>query len=81
MRNPKTRAEWQEVVDAAAGARAIADCEMYGLIAGGPKINVARCDHILARGAKRGVRPSRPVVELAAEMIAEWNGSVEERHQ
>jgi hypothetical protein len=72
-RDPKTRAEWQEAVDAAAAARAVADCIMYGLLTPGLTINVARCDEILERGRSRGVTPSRPVVELAAEFVEAYN--------
>jgi hypothetical protein len=74
VRNPKTQEEWQEAVDAAAAARAIADCKMYGLIEGGPEINVRRCDEILWRGQKRGVTPSRPASELAIRLFRAMNG-------
>jgi hypothetical protein len=37
---PTTPEEWQLVVDAAAGFRCIAECRMYGLMKGGPEINV-----------------------------------------
>jgi hypothetical protein len=73
VRNPKTHAEWQDAVDAAAACRAIADCIMYGILAGGPKIDVARCDHILKNGLARGVRPSKPTVDLAVEYIQAFN--------
>lgn len=72
--DPKTPAEWQEAVDAAAACRAIADCKMYGLLEGGPEINVARCDEILGRGRRRGVHPSSSVRELALEMVRQVNG-------
>jgi hypothetical protein len=68
VRDPETPEEWQQAVDAAAGARVIADCMMYGLL-DGPAINVARCDDILARGLTQGIRASRPAAELALEII------------
>jgi hypothetical protein len=71
--DPETREEWQEAVDVAVGARAIADCKMYGLLEGGPEVDVDRCDEIIERGRQRGVLPSRTVVELAAEIIAAVN--------
>jgi hypothetical protein len=70
---PQTAEEWQEAVDAAVGLRAVADCKMYGLIEGGPNIDVGRCDEILALGEARGVRPSKPAQDLAVEMIAVIN--------
>lgn len=69
MRNPKTPAEWQEAVDLASGWRIIADAEMYGLLTGVPKINLTRCDRILALGKKAGVRPSKPAAALALDII------------
>lgn len=73
MTDPLTPKEWQEAVDAAAALRALADCVMYGLIEGGPKIDVARCDDILERGRKRGVRPSQSHTELAVRIVREIN--------
>lgn len=72
---PRTPAEWQEAVDASAAYRLIADCELYGLIEGGGEINVDRCDYILQAGKARGVLPSRPIVELAVEMIRSINAA------
>jgi hypothetical protein len=69
MSDPETLEQWQEAVDAAAGARAVADCQMYGLIKGGPKIDVARCDEILSRGKAQGVLLSKPETELAIEFV------------
>jgi len=77
-RDPKTPEEWQEAVDAAAGARAIADCMMYGLLTG-PKINVRRCDDILERGRKRGVTPSRSSTDLAVELVQQMNAEAAEK--
>ncbi len=77
--NPQTREEWQEAVDAAAAFRAIADCKMYGLIEGGPKIDAHRCDEILRRGRRRGFAPSRPVTDLAVGMIDAINAEADEK--
>ena len=68
------QAEWREAVDAAAGWRAIADVKMYGLIQGGPEINVTRCDQILERGKALGIEPSKSAVDLAIALIAAING-------
>ena len=70
---PKTPREWQEAVDAAAAARAVADCKMYGLIEGGPEINVARCDQILDAGRARRIFPSRSAADLAVEFCRAVN--------
>jgi hypothetical protein len=71
--DPHTSAEWQEAVDAAAGLRMIAACKMYGLLDGGPEIDVARCDKLLKAGAARGVRPSRTDTELAVALVGQFN--------
>jgi hypothetical protein len=81
MKEPKTRAEWQEAVDAAAAARVVADCMMYGLLVGGPTINVERCDQIIERGQAREVYPSGPVADLAVELVASINAEAEERRR
>lgn len=73
--DPKTPAEWQEAVDSATAARMVANCMMYGLLAGGPKINVERCDEILRRGQERGIRPSRPTIHLALDFVRAVNES------
>lgn len=65
-------------VDAAAGARAIADSMMYGLLEGGTTIDVARCDWILEEGRKRGVTPSRTATELGLEFVAAHNAKVDQ---
>lgn len=72
-KEPKTPEQWQEAVDAAAACRAIADCKMYGLLEGGPTIDVRRCDDILARRRAKNILPSRPKRELAIGMIAALN--------
>ncbi len=77
-KEPKTRAEWQEAVDLAEGALALSDArEHYKLIEGGPEVDVARCEDILARGLKRGIRP----VENAAERFVEAHLAVQRRHR
>ncbi len=79
MKEPETDAEWQEAVNGAAGMRMIADCKMYGLIAGGPNIDVSRCDEILERGRARGVLPSMPDTDLAIGLIAAINDEAQQR--
>ncbi len=72
-REPTTVGEWQNAVDVAAACRVLADLRMYGLIEGGPEINVQRCDEILARGRKRGIEPSRPLDQLTVALVREIN--------
>ena len=67
---PTTPEERQLVVDAAAGFRCIAECRMYGLMKGGPEINVQNCVHFMARGAELGYHPTLPPHQLALAMIS-----------
>ena len=62
MRDPQTRAEWQEAADAAQMMLALESCKLYGLLQGGPHVNVMRCEEILERARAKGIDP-RPVEE------------------
>lgn len=75
MKSPQTEAEWQEAFDLANAARMIADARMYGLMEGGPQINLSRCDEIIERGRRRGLQTSKPVAQLAVELVLEINGN------
>ena len=49
---------------------------MYGLMKGGPEINVQNCVHFMARGAELGYHPTLPH-QLALAMISVWNAEVD----
>lgn len=57
-KEPQTRAEWQEAVDLAEFALHLDSARQYGLVTGGPKFNIERCEQILRDGKSRGIRPS-----------------------
>lgn len=63
MRDPSTRAEWQEAADAANGALHLNSAREYGLVAGGPEVDVARCQFILDSAKRLGIVPSIDSVE------------------
>lgn len=52
--DPQTNAEWQEAVDLASALLHLDSARQYGLVTGGPVVNVERCVQILADGAQRG---------------------------
>lgn len=61
--NPRTPAEWQEAVNAAAYGLALDSAFQYGLLerSDGSKesgVNVERCRRILEAGAKKGLKPA-----------------------
>jgi hypothetical protein len=70
-RNPRTPAEWQEAVDGAEACLLLDSARQYGLIEGGPGVNVDRCVGILEHGRARGIVPTTEGVE---RMIAAFVG-------
>jgi hypothetical protein len=63
IREPKTRAEWQEAVDLAKWLLVLDSARAYGLVKGGPEVDEGRALEILARGKAKGIRPSLDCVE------------------
>ena len=57
-KDPKTVAEWQEALDQAEMLLRLDACRCYGLITGGPTVNVDRCVEILRRGKSKGYLPT-----------------------
>lgn len=70
MIEPQTDAEWQDAVDAAQGALALDAARAYGLVEGGPGVNVARCEEFLAKGEARGIHPTGDAIERFAVEVA-----------
>lgn len=60
---PQTEQEWQEAVDLADGLLAVVSARAYGLVAGGPEVDVDRCYSILRRGAELGFSPGEHSVQ------------------
>lgn len=73
LRQPRTPEEWQAAVDAAQGALTLDSARKYGLVTGGPVVNVDRCVELLEAGRKRGIVPSPDAVE---KFVAELPGVV-----
>lgn len=61
--NPKTDEQWQEAVDGADACLWLDSARQYGLVSGGPKVRVRRCEEILEQGRRRGVYPRPGNVE------------------
>ncbi len=62
-RNPKTCEEWQIAVDCAEGALALDSARQYGLVTGGPGVDVERCLEILKQGRARGIVPAPDAIK------------------
>lgn len=68
-RLPGTPAEWQDAADAAHFFLLLDAARQYGLVTGGPGVNVDRCVAILDLAAARGIRPRPDAIErLTREM-------------
>lgn len=74
---PRGRDGWQHAVNLAEIMLELDSVRQYGLIAGGPQINVDRCLDLIGRGARLGIRPAvtdalrrRVIADIAAEASA-----------
>jgi len=67
--DPTTRAEWQEAADQAWALLVLDAARAYGLVVGGPVVNVPRAEDLIRRAKGRGVEPRkrRALRELVAE--------------
>lgn len=65
--DPKTPEEWQAAVDAADALISLDSARRYGLIKGGPDVNIDRCGDIVRRGAELGYKPSPAGVKWLVE--------------
>lgn len=68
VKEPVTPQEWQLCVDAAEFFLAVDSCRQYGLLTGGPGVNVERCVGILERGKALGYKPA-PMTQLCEKFI------------
>ena len=68
MKDPQTPEEWSEAVHAAVWATALHAARLYGLIAGGPEVDMARCDAVLDAARRRGI-----VIPTLEEVLAQWS--------
>jgi hypothetical protein len=68
---PVTDQQWRDAVDAAHALLTLETARLYGLVTGGPEVNVERCVEIIEDGRSRGILPRVDAVE---RMVAEING-------
>jgi alkanesulfonate monooxygenase SsuD/methylene tetrahydromethanopterin reductase-like flavin-dependent oxidoreductase (luciferase family) len=69
VQEPETDQEWQDAVNAAHVLLLIEDARFYGLIAGGPVVDVERCEKILRDGAAQGITPQPGTVQEFVEAV------------
>lgn len=63
-RDPWNKREWQEAADLALFWLRGDDLRKYGVLQGGPVVDVVRCEEIIAAPPRRGVRPVEGKVTL-----------------
>lgn len=68
MKNPRNQKEWQEAVDLAHFHLLLESARQYGLVEGGPCVNVERCEQLLAGGRQLGLTPRQVTGRLVEEM-------------
>ncbi len=69
-KDPGTPEQWQEAVDLAHTFILLDAARSHGLVSGGPGVNLARCEEILARGAGLGYTPREEAVDaIVAELV------------
>jgi hypothetical protein len=68
--DPKTLEQWQEAMDMAHFLLSLESARRYGLVKGGPEVNVVRCLEIIQLGREKGMEPRPGAVEqiLAANI-------------
>jgi hypothetical protein len=69
MQEPTTPDDWRRAVTLAEVMLDIDAARQYGLITGGPEVNVARCVDVLRRGRQRGIVPRSPDVNAMTEAL------------
>ncbi len=68
-KNPTRPAEWQEAVNLAGLWLRVDSARKYGLITGGPGVDVDRCVAILREGQRLGYRPHEAALEMLARLL------------
>lgn len=68
-RMPQSGDEWQIAANLAEGALLFHSARCYGLVTGGPEINVERCKQFLAKAKDRGILPADDAHEWFLEYM------------
>jgi len=71
LKLPTTDTEWQDAVDCADGAIHFDAAREYGLIKGGPEIDLERAETLLRLGAEQGYHPRADAPEAFALSLLE----------
>ena len=66
---PETLAEWQDAVDLAEVYLQLDSARAYGLVIGGPAVNVQRCEDLLRRALAFNIRPAADAIERCVPLL------------
>lgn len=66
-----SREELQVAVDAAHGALSLDAARKYGLVTGGPDVDVEACEEMLERGRRAGITPAADAAARFATELAQ----------
>jgi hypothetical protein len=58
VEDPQTKEQWQEAANLAEFCLLLDSARQYGLVTGGPEVNLDRCEEIIAKARKRGIFPA-----------------------
>ena len=68
--NPTSPEEWQECVNLCELYLRVDSARQYGLITGGPQVDVRRCEWLLRWGKRRGFMPEPETVKrMLADLV------------
>lgn len=70
--DPITDAEWQTMALVARGALLFAGAKAHGLVQDGPRVDVARCEELLARARARGIVVDDDAAAAEAFVVFEY---------
>lgn len=69
MKEPETPAEWEDAVAWAEACLLLDSARQYGLVTGGPGVDVDRCVAVLEQGRSRGYSPTKAAVDLRIQAL------------
>jgi hypothetical protein len=76
MINPRTPAQWREAATWASVLLHLDSARAYGLVTGGPAVNVDRCIELLERAKARGIVPTEADEAVCLrQLVAESSGT------
>jgi hypothetical protein len=67
--DPQTTADWRLVLAVAHACLALDAARQYGVVVGGPTIDVRRCEELIAGGLAIGLRVTKDEIDTATDTL------------